>query len=339
MIQTDSSFDSRLFRQNPPMLLEARTDVEIHPMIHELGGMIRLPPLIRTCSDTLLNAFDYPASNEFATAPACTFVFVELGTGDPLYVRDPTGITVRLLATKLAEYWTIPPSWSHAQTVRQFYRYGQDVEITKWNILYEVWHLILEELDYIGASFSLSSSCPRSPPHHARAAVHVAPEQDARLDDRLFRTKAPKRLKPGTIVAIHPILDETICIFSDKKPVAYADINRDSGRTVFAYPAAEEFATNPACSVMLVHLNTSKPLPVTDRNGVKVKRLLQRLSWYWNAKPPLIIRYAVASNLEMDPDKVGWIDTLGNHCGWAGWEFGKVEEDRFVHVHANWYDS
>ncbi|BGP26230.1 hypothetical protein JCM10295v2_005174 [Rhodotorula toruloides] len=253
--RTDSSFDSRLFRQNPPMLLEARTDVEIHPMIHELGGMIRLPPLIRTCSDTLLNAFDYPASNEFATAPACTFVFVELGTGDPLYVRDPTGIT------------------------------------------------------------------------------------DARLDDRLFRTKAPKRLKPGTIVAIHPILDETICIFSDKKPVAYADINRDSGRTVFAYPAAEEFATNPACSVMLVHLNTSKPLPVTDRNGVKVKRLLQRLSWYWNAKPPLIIRYAVASNLEMDPDKVGWIDTLGNHCGWAGWEFGKVEEDRFVHVHANWYDS
>lgn len=164
-------------------------------------------------------------------------------------------------------------------------------------------------------------------------------EQDTRFDDRLFRTKAPKRLKPGTLVAIHPLLNETICIFTDKKPVTYADIDRNSERTAFDYPAAEEFATNPACSVMLVHLNTSKALPVTDRNGVKVKRLLQRLSWYWNAKPPLDIRYTVASQLELDPEKVGWIDTLGDRCGWAGWEFGKVEDDGSVHLHANWYDS
>ncbi|BGO93370.1 hypothetical protein NBRC10512_005537 [Rhodotorula toruloides] len=192
----------------------------------------------------------------------------------------------------------------------------------------EVWYLILDELDYIGL--------------HRMAGVAKRFQKlvkDTRFDDRLFRTKAPKRLKPGTLVAIHPLLNETICIFTDKKPVTYADIDRNSERTAFDYPAAEEFATNPACSVMLVHLNTSKALPVTDRNGVKVKRLLQRLSWYWNAKPPLDIRYTVASQLELDPEKVGWIDTLGDRCGWAGWEFGKVEDDGSVHLHANWYDS
>ncbi|KAK4330093.1 Salivary gland secretion 1 [Rhodotorula toruloides] len=192
----------------------------------------------------------------------------------------------------------------------------------------ELWFLILDELDYIG--LHRMAGVPK------RLARLV---KDTRFDDRLFRTKAPKRLKPGTMVAIHPLLHETVCIFADKKPVTYADIERDSERTAFDYPAAEEFATHPACSVMLVHLNTSKALPVTDRNGVKVKRLLQRLSCYWNAKPPLDIRYTVASQLEMDPDKVGWIDTLGDHCGWTGWEFGKVEDDGSVHLHANWYDS
>lgn len=119
------------------MWVETGTHVEIHPMIHDFGGMVRLPVLIWRSCDEGRDAFEYPAANEFATAPACTYMHVELGTGDPLWVRDPTGITVRLLVTKLADFWTQPPSHRHAQAVRQYYGYGQDVDVTKWDILGE----------------------------------------------------------------------------------------------------------------------------------------------------------------------------------------------------------
>lgn len=67
-----------------------------------------------------LNAFDYPAADDFATAPACTKIKIvmndehECGT-----VTCPSGVTVRQVMKRILEYWNAPVTDKVAAAVRK----------------------------------------------------------------------------------------------------------------------------------------------------------------------------------------------------------------------------
>jgi len=113
-----------------------------------------------------------------------------------------------------------------------------------------------------------------------------------------------------------------------------------SEHTAFEYPAVDEFATVPACGIMNIDVGVGKKFPVTDRNGVKVRRLLQRLGHFWGQKPPAWMAYRIHGEYDVGPDEVTWQMMLGDRCGWTGWASAVVEnEGKAVTLTADGYDS
>ncbi|BGP50030.1 hypothetical protein JCM10450v2_005938 [Rhodotorula kratochvilovae] len=209
-----------------------------------------------------------------------------------------------------------PSSPSHAEPSR--------VSSSSSSLPDEVWFLILDSLDYEGLHRA-SRLCKR----------------DKRFDNALFRTKPPKTLPANTEVDIHPLLQSTLCIFTGKDAHTWADLGRDDfTRRAFDYPAVDEYATNPACGILNLDVRTGKDVAVTDRNGIKVRRVLQRLEHYWGAKPTSWIAQEIAVEQRVDVDKVTWQMVLGDHCGWTRWRDATVEnEGKAVKMRAAPYDS
>ncbi|TNY18124.1 hypothetical protein DMC30DRAFT_356048 [Rhodotorula diobovata] len=195
----------------------------------------------------------------------------------------------------------------------------------------ELWFQILDELDYEGLH-KAARLCKK-----VKAFI-----QDERFDDVLFRTKPPKKLPANSRVEIHPLLQATYCVFTKKDALTWASMGSDdsSEHTAFEYPAVDEFATVPACGIMNIDVGIGKKFPVTDRNGVKVRRLLQRLGHFWGQKPPAWMAYRIHGEYDVGPDEVTWQMMLGDRCGWTGWASAVVEnEGKAVTLTADGYDS
>ncbi|GJN92837.1 hypothetical protein Rhopal_005875-T1 [Rhodotorula paludigena] len=195
----------------------------------------------------------------------------------------------------------------------------------------EIWWMVLDHLDYRGL-------------HKAQLLCKQVQTliQDERFDAILFREPPSKGKLPSNMqVAIHPLLQSVSCIFTGSDAITWADMAKDNWtRTAFEYPAVDEFATSPSCDIVNLHVNTAKTVPVTDRNGVKVRRVLQRLGKHWSSKPTRFVAEQLAAQEGVDPDKTTWLLALGDHNGWAGWKEAFTEnEGMAVELHASWFDS
>ena len=156
----------RLFVKPPTGHLQLGMELGIHPMLDRLD-------LIR-CEDTdtarflyprhHLNPFDYPAADEFATAPACTKIEIvmsdeyECGT-----VICQSGITVRQVLKHVLEYWNAPVTDDVADEVRKEFDLRTDYPIKKrtWNNwkefdLYDGWKYAKVQAD--GVTVLLAST-------------------------------------------------------------------------------------------------------------------------------------------------------------------------------------
>jgi hypothetical protein len=121
----------------------------------------------------------------------------------------------------------------------------------------------------------------------------------------------------------------------------YSSVDDDGDYNAFDYTACDEFATQPACTTMNLSVNVGKQVAVSDRNGIKVRRILKALAKFWGQKPPKYVQVRCASDygLTKTPDKVTWGMTLGDRCGWAGWLRPQVQKDGSVELEADGFDS
>ncbi|GAA6002854.1 hypothetical protein JCM10207_001868 [Rhodosporidiobolus poonsookiae] len=108
-----SSLDARLFRRKP-VKLKPNARLRLHPILDRIEGIIWEPrrALIHRYiegddnEELDWNAFDYPATQDFATSPACRRMVVFLDQGGSTEVENENGITVLDFLTELSEYWT-----------------------------------------------------------------------------------------------------------------------------------------------------------------------------------------------------------------------------------------
>lgn len=77
------------------------------------------------------NGFDYPAAKEFATAPACTSISIELNEAKVGTVTNKRGVTVSQVLVACGKFWDKPVSESVAKWVRRDYGWGKDDKITR----------------------------------------------------------------------------------------------------------------------------------------------------------------------------------------------------------------
>jgi len=190
-----------------------------------------------------------------------------------------------------------------------------------------------------GAALAQLTRPPSPPP----PSLALSSSQDESFDARLFRTriKPPKKLVPNSKLEIHPLLQATYCVFTGKDALTCASLGSDDGEehTAFEYPAVDEYATMPPCTIMHVDVGVGKSFPVTDRNGIKVRRVLQRLGHFWGSKPSYGA-YEIAAECGCRPDQVTMSMCLGDHNGWTGWRDAMVEnEATSVKLRADGYDS
>ncbi|GAA5935701.1 hypothetical protein JCM3775_003387 [Rhodotorula graminis] len=197
----------------------------------------------------------------------------------------------------------------------------------------EIWVLVLDQLDYKGL-------------HKAAQLCKKLKRfiEDESFDVRLFRTrvKPPKKLIPNSTLEIHPLLAATYGVFTGKDALTWASMGGDDGEehTAFEYPAVDEYATWPPATIMHVDVGVGKSFPVTDRNGIKVRRVLQRLGHFWGSKATSTWAWNMAAEYHCPPDEVTWQMALGDRNGWTGWEEAVVEnEATAVRLTACGYDS
>ncbi|GAA6053526.1 hypothetical protein NBRC10513_000236 [Rhodotorula toruloides] len=80
----NSTFDDVFFRQAPPKRPETKQKYKVHPMLNDVD-CARVTPTTaeimhygQGSGDETFNGYDYPAAKEFATAPACMSIDIEL---------------------------------------------------------------------------------------------------------------------------------------------------------------------------------------------------------------------------------------------------------------------
>ena len=159
-------YGERLFFKPPTGQLEPGTDLAIHPILDGLD-LIRcedvdtadfLPPRHR------LSAFDYPAADKFATAPACTKIEIVM---DDQYqggtVTCQSGVTVRQVIKRVLEYWNAPVTDHVAARVRAEFNLRKDYPVKRrtWNNckefdLYKGWEYVEVQAD--GVTVLLAST-------------------------------------------------------------------------------------------------------------------------------------------------------------------------------------
>ncbi|GAA6017216.1 hypothetical protein JCM10207_002573 [Rhodosporidiobolus poonsookiae] len=123
----DPSLDDLLFRCKP-VGLEPQVRLALHPILDRIEGIVWEPrcAMIRRDLDNDWygehdwNAFDYPATQDFATSPACTDLLVCFAHGSDARVKNSDGVTVLDFITKLSLFWTglsepLPPGQPRKQ--------------------------------------------------------------------------------------------------------------------------------------------------------------------------------------------------------------------------------
>ncbi|GAA5885104.1 hypothetical protein JCM3774_002319 [Rhodotorula dairenensis] len=116
-----SRYRLRLFRKPPTGALQPGRYLAIHPLLEE--------PQLVFCEDVdnaeiyrgegdSLNAFDYPAADETATAPACNKLKIVMHQRKCGSVSCATGVTVRQVLKRAIEYWTKPVTGALADRVQ-----------------------------------------------------------------------------------------------------------------------------------------------------------------------------------------------------------------------------
>ncbi|GAA5886620.1 hypothetical protein JCM6882_005835 [Rhodosporidiobolus microsporus] len=210
----------------------------------------------------------------------------------------------------------------------------------------EVWTTLLEELNYAGLRTM----------ERVSKKMKALVESD-KFDLTLFRVKpTKKKLTPLNKLTIHPMLDAVDCVditTTEARIFSFLDDNEDedgekgegvdSGPKTFNaydYPACDEFATQPPCTQMLVTVHAGgKPLQVTDRNGVKNRRIFKALGMFWQKKaPPHLVQQAVEySGVKAEDAKM--VHCLGDHRFFEGWQSATVRNDGTVDLEANWFGS
>lgn len=74
-----------------------------------------------------LNAFDYPAADDFATAPACTKINIVMDDKHKCgTVTCQSGVTVRQVMKRVLEYWNAPVTNEVAAAVRKEFNMRKD---------------------------------------------------------------------------------------------------------------------------------------------------------------------------------------------------------------------
>jgi hypothetical protein len=171
---------------------------------------------------------------------------------------------------------------------------------------------------------------------------HLFPfEQDKAFDKALFRV-APvkKKLTPSNNkdIRYHPMLEATDCVMVNSKKAPIFKHNGDDDReyNAFDYPACEEYATQPACDQMHLNMNVGKPILVSDRNGIKVKRVLKAFGKFFDSSPPAHIQKRAR---DCWPEgKIDWRKALGENCFFTGWESCTVHNDGAVELVAREFE-
>ena len=163
--------------------------------------------------------------------------------------------------------------------------------------------------------------------------------QHPRYKLRLFLKPPAGQLQAGTGLAIHPMLEVVNYVFCEDVDKAEILCGEGENLNAFDYPAADEFATAPACTKLKLEMNERKCGTVT--NGVTVRQVMKRAIKYWTAP----VRGNVANQVRR---QWGWAAdhpvarryTLGDHCFFEGWDYAKVQADGSTVVLASrWFGS
>lgn len=138
------------------------------------------------------------------------------------------------------------------------------------------------------------------------------------------------------------MLDAVYCVnitTTSARIFSFASGDEDKEFNAYDYRACDEFSTQPPCTQMLVNVNVGKPIPVTDRNGIKNRRIFKALGMFWQKKAPAnLVHYAVEVK-GVKASEAKMVDCLGEHCFFEGWESATVQSDGTVHLDARWFGS
>ncbi|GAA6014365.1 hypothetical protein JCM10207_005437 [Rhodosporidiobolus poonsookiae] len=160
--------------------------------------------------------------------------------------------------------------------------------------------------------------------------------QSHSLDDRLFRSPLPAQpVKRGTKVTFHPALDRANLVCSSTQD-AHVFINAPGEKhgfkpvSILDYPCAVEYATSP--SSRKIKMNMGAGVEVANKEGVKVRDIVEATPKMWSSRPPNYIRQQVVAQLSIwDPElkaaDLTWRDTLGDHCFWEGMRSASVASE------------
>ncbi|BGP18211.1 hypothetical protein JCM10213_007839 [Rhodosporidiobolus nylandii] len=151
------------------------------------------------------------------------------------------------------------------------------------------------------------------------------------LDFLLFRQKPAKKLPHSLKLEIHPLLEAAQCTHLSTKEAPIYATSGDGEHgflelNAFDYPAVDEYSTQPACTTMEISVNVGKKVMVTDKNGIRNRRVLKALAKFWQQKS-----YGGQET---------WLERLGDHQFFEGWQSARVREnDQAVDLVARWFGS
>lgn len=143
-----------MFRKKPTGTLAAGTKLAIHPMLDKVNcvgqkqDIAKILLFGRGDSDKVieLNGFDFAAADEFATAPACTKMKLEMNERKCGSVSNVNGVTARQVIKAALKYWNGPVTGNVATRVRSEWQWPANHPVTRFDTLGD--HRFFEGWEY-----------------------------------------------------------------------------------------------------------------------------------------------------------------------------------------------
>ncbi|GAA5872777.1 hypothetical protein JCM8547_006340 [Rhodosporidiobolus lusitaniae] len=167
----------------------------------------------------------------------------------------------------------------------------------------EVWLLILKECSYASLRALESQSKKLEGLTCARFPFAPSPLRRHPRVDPLPHSSDQEALYPFNELEIHPMLEHANCVFCTTKEASIYSFVRPQAFNACNYPAADEHATQPPAKEMYVRLPMGQPIGVSDRNRIKVRRVLKAIGKFWEKNSR---------------------ERLGDRNGWAVWRGTEV---------------
>ncbi|GAA5933919.1 hypothetical protein JCM3775_000323 [Rhodotorula graminis] len=202
-------------------------------------------------------------------------------------------------------------------------------------------HPLLSSVDCVGVTVTWAavlSGCYHDQSisrhdHDDVAAAPSSPSASSNSDgDEDDSTSA--KLALGSHAAEHKSSQEVPAVKDD----ASDDLKEFNG---LEYPAAEEFATSPACKELRVSMmgehgfSKNDEIVVKDSTGVKCDRVLKAIAKYWaKAAPAAAARQVRAENGWPKEHKVCRNEVLSDHRFFEGWRPAVVKANGSVYLEA-----